>query len=78
MCPHWIPRGGIGMKSRYIVTQPAGASYWEVLDDDERVCWRSGSKAKCAAVAEFLQDHLMTPSYEGTKAWITQHAAPAR
>ena len=54
---------------RYIVIKPHYSSLWEVRDDDDLICHRSGSKAKCAAVAEFLQD-IVSPNLEGTRAWI--------
>lgn len=64
--------------SRYIVVQPRHTSWWEVRDDEDRICWRSGSKAKCAAVAEFLQDAIVSSSLEGTQAWIKAHGPRGR
>ena len=52
----------------YTVTRSVGAEYWQVEDENGLLCFTHRSKAKCAAVAEFLQDPVSV-HLAGVVAW---------
>ena len=57
----------------YLATKQRGSRTWRVLDEQERLCFATGSRTKAEAVAEFLRDNR-SPHWEGTRQWIEAHA----